>query len=57
MTRVLVIDDEPVIGDLMTEILAEGGYPVETARSAGGALAKLEDDSTRSSSATSSCPG
>ena len=45
MTRVLVIDDEPVIGDLMTEILAEGGYPVETARSAGEALAKLEDDS------------
>ena len=43
MTRVLVVDDEPVIRELIMEILAEAGYDVLGAETAAAALELLPD--------------
>ena len=43
MTRVLVIDDEPVVRALMAEVLARAGYDVVDADSAGRAVELLDD--------------
>lgn len=44
MTRILVIDDEPVVRALMAEILARAGHDVVDADSAGRALELLDDN-------------
>jgi putative two-component system response regulator len=43
MANVLVIDDEPIVRDLVSEILAEDGHEVRTAATAEDALAALDD--------------
>jgi CheY-like chemotaxis protein len=42
MTRVLVVDDEPPIAELVQEILQEEGYLVESAGSAAAAFGRIE---------------
>jgi len=42
MTRVLVVDDEPPIAELVQEILQEEGYLVEYAGSAAAAFGRIE---------------
>jgi DNA-binding NtrC family response regulator len=42
--RVLVVDDDPMIRDAVTEVLAFGGYSVATAGSADEALQAVEHD-------------
>ena len=42
--RVLVIDDDPLIRDTMSEILEESGYRVDTAAHGGEALSALQRD-------------
>jgi putative two-component system response regulator len=44
MTRILVIDDEPVLRELMREMLEQAGYDVAGAEDAEHALALLEDE-------------
>jgi two-component system OmpR family response regulator len=41
--RALVVDDEPSIVDLLQMVLASDGYDVQTAGTAGEALARLDD--------------
>jgi putative two-component system response regulator len=43
MARILLIDDEAVIRDLIAEILVDGGHDVTTCESAEEALARLDD--------------
>jgi putative two-component system response regulator len=43
VTTILVIDDEPVIRELIAEILADAGYDVVTAVDAEAGLARLEE--------------
>jgi len=45
MPRVLVIDDEAVIRDLIAEILADAGFEVTSAESAGAGLERLASES------------
>ena len=40
--RVLLVDDEPALLEIMTEVLQEAGFTVETARDALQALARIE---------------
>jgi CheY-like chemotaxis protein len=42
--NILVIDDDPVIRDMMVDILSLEGYPVEVARNGHDALAKLHSE-------------
>jgi putative two-component system response regulator len=42
VTRILLIDDEPIVRDLMAEILQDAGYEVTSAETAERALALLE---------------
>ena len=42
MTRILLIDDEPIVRNLMAEILEEAGYEVTKAETAERALDLLE---------------
>ena len=42
--RVLVVDDDPLIRDTMSEILEESGYHVATAAHGGEALRLLQDE-------------
>jgi len=42
--RILVVDDEPVIRELLSEILADRGHEVETVDNATDALKKLESE-------------
>ncbi|MDH5540751.1 MAG: response regulator, partial [Rhizobacter sp.] len=39
--NVLVVDDEPAVRQVLSAAIGKAGYPVETAASAGEALAKL----------------
>ena len=41
--RILVIDDEPVVADLLSEILTIEGHDVDTARNGRTALVKMEN--------------
>ncbi|MBV8257271.1 MAG: response regulator [Actinobacteria bacterium] len=43
MSSILVIDDEPVIRDLIVEILVDGGHPAYSVETAKDALAELEN--------------
>jgi putative two-component system response regulator len=45
MSRILVIDDEQIVRDLMIEILADGGHETLGAATAREGLARLEDES------------
>jgi len=40
--RILVVDDDPVVIDLVTEILTSAGYDVESAQTAASAMTLLE---------------
>jgi DNA-binding response OmpR family regulator len=42
--HVLVVDDDPMIRDVVSEVLAFGGYSVSTAGSAEEALRSVEND-------------
>ena len=42
--RILVVDDEEVIVDLLTEILTDQGYEVDSAFDAASALAKVREN-------------
>ena len=44
MNRILVIDDEPCILDLICEVLTKFGYTVETASNGRQGLQRLKDD-------------
>ena len=44
MSAVLVIDDEPIVRDLMVEILREAGYETEAAGTAEAGLELIEDE-------------
>ena len=44
MPRILVVEDEPAIRELVAEFLEETGYTVETASNGAEALAKVQDD-------------
>ena len=39
--KILVVDDDPVIRDMMVDILSLEGYPIEVSRNGSEALAKL----------------
>ncbi len=41
--RILIVDDEPDIVDLLSEILTAAGYEVATALDAAGALERIKD--------------
>lgn len=41
--RILVVDDEPDIVDLLREVLEQAGFEVHTAASAGGAIALVKE--------------
>src|SRR6266702_2119800 len=43
--RILIVDDDPVIGQMLSRSLSRHGYEVETFESAEDALAKAEDAS------------
>ncbi len=42
--KILVVDDDPIIRDMMIDILSLEGYPVEVARNGREALEKLHDN-------------
>jgi CheY-like chemotaxis protein len=42
--KILVVDDDPVIRDMMVDILGLEGYPIEVARDGREALARLHGD-------------
>lgn len=42
--NILVVDDDPIIRDMMVDILSLEGYPVEVARNGQEALAKLHGE-------------
>lgn len=42
--NILVVDDDPIIRDMMIDILSLEGYPVEVARNGHEALAKLRGE-------------
>jgi DNA-binding NtrC family response regulator len=46
-TRILIVDDDPLIGKMLSRSLSRHGYEVETFESAEDALAKAEDADTR----------
>jgi CheY-like chemotaxis protein len=43
--RVLVVEDEPLVSDIVSEVLAEQGFAVRVVDNAGDALACLSSDS------------
>ena len=45
--RILVIDDEPAVGDVLTELLAAQGHAVETVRDGMAALQRLREVDAR----------
>ena len=40
--RILLVEDEPTTQEILTHVLPEAGYPVDTVRSAGAAISCLE---------------
>lgn len=42
--KILIIDDDPFVTEVLSRYITKNGYPVETARSAAGAIRKLEQE-------------
>ena len=58
MTRILVIDDDPMVGKTLVDLLGLHGYPATRAESGEQGLEALAEASrSTSSSSTCACPG
>ena len=57
LRKILVVDDDPVVGTSFNRVLSDKGYVVTTAANANEALAKLRAINVRLSRATLSVEG
>jgi CheY-like chemotaxis protein len=53
--RILVVDDEEIVRDMLFDVLSQAGYTVKTAKDGNDAIAQIENEPLKLLLPTSKC--